>query len=154
LDFVVASVHSRFKLGAAAQTERILRAIANPFTTILGHMTGRLLLRREGYEIDIDTILQACARHQVAVEINANPHRLDLDWRWYERGLELGCMFSINPDAHSLEELGLTRWGVLIARKGGVPPDRVLNCMGRADLERWLTRRRDQHGKRASRARR
>jgi DNA polymerase (family 10) len=143
-DFVVASVHSRLKLGAPEQTERILRAVANPFTTILGHMTGRLLLRREGYEIDIDAILQACARHQVAVEINANPHRLDLDWRWCQRGLELGCMFSINPDAHSLEELGLTRWGVIMARKGGVPPDRVLNCMGRAELARWLSRRHDQ----------
>jgi DNA polymerase (family 10) len=141
-DFVVASVHSRFKLGAAEQTGRILRAVANPFTTILGHMTGRLLLRREGYEIDIDAILQACARHQVAVEINANPHRLDLDWRWCRRGLELGCMFSINPDAHSVEELGLTRWGVIMARKGGIPPERVLNCMGRVELERWLKRRR------------
>jgi DNA polymerase (family 10) len=112
-------------------------------------MTGRLLLRREGYEIDIEAILQACAHYQVAVEINANPHRLDLDWRWCRRGLELGCMFSINPDAHSLEELGLTRWGVLMARKGGVPPERVLNCMGRAELGRWLARRHDHHhGKR------
>jgi len=105
-------------------------------------LTGRLLLRREGYEVDIDRILQACARSGVAVEINANPHRLDLDWRWHRRALELGCTFSINPDAHSIEELGLVRWGVLMARKGGISRDRVINCFGRAELRRWLGRRR------------
>jgi len=124
------------------QTERIIRAVSNPFTTILGHMTGRLLRRREGYPIDIEAILAACARHDVAVEINANPHRLDLDWRWHTRGLELGCMFSINPDAHTIEELDLTSWGVLAARKGGIPPDRVLNCLSRDDLVQFLADRR------------
>ena len=83
-DFVVASVHSRFRLDAQTQTERIIRAVSNPFTTILGHMTGRLLRRREGYQIDIEKVLEACARHGVAVEINAHPQRLDLDWRWHE----------------------------------------------------------------------
>jgi DNA polymerase (family 10) len=141
-DYVVASVHSRFKLDPARQTERMLRAVANPHTTILGHLTGRLLLRREGYELDIDAVLRACAEHGVAVEINANPHRLDLDWRWYRRALELGCWLSINPDAHSAEELALTRWGVMVARKGGVPKDRVLNCLDRVQLEAWLAARR------------
>ena len=140
-DFVVASVHSRFRLDAKTQTERIIRAVSNPFTTILGHMTGRLLRRREGYQIDIEKVLEACARHGVAVEINAHPQRLDLDWRWHQRALELGCMFSINPDAHSVDELDLTSWGVLMARKGGIPPDRVLNCLGRDELVRYLTRR-------------
>jgi DNA polymerase (family 10) len=140
-DFVVASVHSRFRLDAKTQTERIIRAVSNPFTTILGHMTGRLLRRREGYQIDIETVLEACARHGVAVEINAHPHRLDLDWRWHQRALDLGCMFSINPDAHSIDELDLTSWGVLMARKGGIPPDRVLNCLGRDELVRYLTKR-------------
>jgi hypothetical protein len=74
------------------------------FATILGHLTGRMLLRRPGYEVDIDAILSACAEHGVAIEINASPHRLDLDWRWHRRALELGCMFSINPDAHSIEK--------------------------------------------------
>ena len=124
------------------QTERIIRAVSNPFTTILGHMTGRLLRRREGYQIHIEQILRACADHGVAVEINANPHRLDLDWRWHTRGLELGCMFSINPDAHTIEELDLTTWGVLAARKGGIPPDRVLNCLSRDDLVQFLADRR------------
>ena len=135
-DFVVASVHGRFKMDRAAQTERIIRAVSNPYTTILGHMTGRLLLRRPGYDIDIEKVLAACAEHGVAVEINANPWRLDLDWRWHETALKLGCLMSINPDAHSTRELDLTHWGVEMARKGGVPKDRVLNCLskGRACL--------------------
>jgi DNA polymerase (family 10) len=125
----VASVHGRFKLDRKEQTERILRAVSNPHTTILGHMTGRQLLRRPGYEVDIERILSACAKHGVAVEINANPWRLDLDWRWHQRALELGCLMSINPDAHSTDEIDLTHWGVEMARKGGVPKQRVLNCL-------------------------
>ena len=141
-DFVVASVHSRFRLDAKTQTDRIVRAVSNPFTTILGHLTGRMLLRRAGYEVDIDAILSACAEHGVAIEINANPHRLDLDWRWHRRALELGCMFSINPDAHSIDELDLTRWGVLVARKGGIPPERVLNSLDLKEITAFLDARR------------
>jgi DNA polymerase (family X) len=129
-DFVIASVHSRFRLDRQSQTERILRAVANRHTTILGHMTGRQLLRRPGYDVDIDQILAACAAHGVAVEVNANPWRLDLDWRWHRRAMELGCWMSINPDAHSIAEIDLTHWGVEMARKGGVPKERVLNCLG------------------------
>jgi DNA polymerase (family X) len=88
-DFVVVSVHSRFKMSEKEQTERILKAIKNHYTTILGHMTGRQLQRRAGYEVDIDQILRACAEHGVAVEINAHPWQLDLDWRWHQRGSEL-----------------------------------------------------------------
>src|SRR5262249_6254169 len=128
-DFVVASVHGRFKLDRATQTQRILRAVANPYTTILGHMTGRQLLRRPGYEIDISTVLSACAQHGVAVEINANPWRLDLEWRCHRQALKSGCMMSINPDAHSTDEIDLTHWGVEQARKGGVPANRILNCL-------------------------
>ena len=125
----MASLHCRFRLDAEAQTARIVRAVANPYTTILGHLTGRLLLRREGYGVDIDEVLRACAERGVVVEVNANPHRLDLDWRWLRRAVDLGCMLSINPDAHSTEELDLTRWGVAIARKGGVAKEHVLNCL-------------------------
>jgi DNA polymerase (family X) len=149
-DFVVASVHSRFRLDETRQTERIVRAVANPFTTILGHMTGRQLLRRPGYDVDVEAVLQACAHHGVAVEINANPWRLDLDWRWHRRALELGCMMSINPDAHSVDEIDLVRWGVEMARKGGVPKARVLNCLGLAKLERALARRREATDVRSS----
>ena len=141
-DFIVASVHGRFKLDREKQTERIIRAVANPYTTILGHMTGRQLLRRPGYEIDIERVLAACAEHGVAVEINANPWRLDLDWRWHERALQLGCLMSINPDAHSTREIDFTHWGVGIARKGGVPAERVLNCLDKDEFTEHLERRR------------
>jgi DNA polymerase (family 10) len=141
-DFVVASVHSRFKLPSREQTDRILTAIKNPHTTILGHMTGRQLQRRPGYEIDIDKILKACAKYDVAVEINAHPWRLDLDWRWHQKALEYGCVLSINPDAHSVRELDHMHWGVEMARKGGVPPERVLNAMELPKLLRHLQRRR------------
>ena len=143
-DFVVASVHGRFKMDRAAQTERIIRAVSNPYATILGHMTGRLLLRRPGYDIDIEKVLAACAEHGVAVEINANPWRLDLDWRWHETALKLGCLMSINPDAHSTRELDLTHWGVEMARKGGVPKDWVLNCLSKDELASYLEKRRDR----------
>jgi DNA polymerase (family X) len=141
-DFVVASVHSRFRMDPGEQTERILRAVAHPCTTILGHMTGRPLLRRPGYEVDVERVLKACAKHGVAVEINANPWRLDVDWRWHGRALELGCMMSINPDAHSTAEIGLIHWGVVMARKGGVPKERVLNCLELPAFADFLTRRR------------
>jgi DNA polymerase (family X) len=134
-DFVIASVHSRFRLDRQSQTERILRAVANHHTTILGHMTGRQLLRRPGYDVDIEKILAACAARGVAIEVNANPWRLDLDWRWHRRAMELGCWMSINPDAHSIAEIDLTHWGVEMARKGGVPKERVLNCL---DLRRFM----------------
>ena len=142
-DFVVASVHSRFKMPKREQTERILTAIENnPYTTILGHMTGRQLTRRPGYEVDIDKVLKACAEHGVAVEINAHPWRLDLDWRWHQIALDYGCMLSINPDAHSIRELDHMHWGVEMARKGGVPADRVLNAMKLPQLLRHLQRKR------------
>ncbi|MBH5391755.1 DNA polymerase/3'-5' exonuclease PolX [Bradyrhizobium diversitatis] len=141
-DFVVASIHGRFKLDRKAQTQRLLRAIANPHTTIIGHMTGRQLQRRPGYEIDIEKVLLACAKHDVVVEINAHPWRLDLDWRWHQAALESGCMMSINPDAHSIPELDHMHWGVEMARKGGVPADRVLNAMTLPEITRYLRQKR------------
>jgi DNA polymerase (family X) len=141
-DFVVASIHGQFRMDRAAQTERLLRAVGNPFVTILGHMTGRQLLRRSGYDLDVERILKACADHGVAVEINANPWWLDLDWRWHQRGLELGCIFSINPDAHSIAEIDLMRWGLSMARKGGVSADRVLNALDLRGFSQWLEERR------------
>ncbi|MHC2623943.1 DNA polymerase (family 10) [Bradyrhizobium huanghuaihaiense] len=141
-DFVVASIHGRFKLDRKAQTQRLLRAISNPHTTIIGHMTGRQLQRRPGYEIDVEKVLRACAKHDVVVEINAHPWRLDLDWRWHQAALEFGCMMSINPDAHSIPELDHMHWGVLMARKGGVPADPVLNVMTLAEITRYLRQKR------------
>jgi DNA polymerase (family 10) len=151
-DFVVASLHSRLRLGREEQTERVLRAVSNPFTTILGHMTGRQLLRRPGADLDIGKVLAACAKHGVAVEINANPWRLDLDWRWHRTALSLGCMMSINPDAHSTDELDLTHWGIEMARKGGVSADRVLNCLGLQEISRYFEQRRSAVSSASSRA--
>jgi DNA polymerase (family 10) len=148
-DFVVASIHGRFKMDRKAQTERLLRAVANPFTSIIGHMTGRQLQRRPGYEIDIEKVLRACAKHDVVVEINAHPWRLDLDWRWHQAALDLGCMMSINPDAHSIRELDHMHWGVEMARKGGVPPDRVLNAMRLPEITRYFRQRRRSFSKAA-----
>ncbi|MBB4427844.1 DNA polymerase (family 10) [Bradyrhizobium sp. CIR48] len=139
-DFVVASIHGRFKLDRKAQTQRLLRAISDPHTTIIGHMTGRQLQRRPGYEIDVEKVLRACAKHDVVVEINAHPWRLDLDWRWHRAALEFGCMLSINPDAHSIPELD--HWGVLMARKGGVSADRVLNAMTLTEITRYFGQKR------------
>ena len=137
-DFIIASVHGQFRLDRRAQTERILRAVRNPYVTILGHMTGRQLLRRAGYDVDVEKVLKACAKHGVAVEINSNPWRLDLDWRWYQQGLQLGCMFSINPNAHSISEIDLVRWGVALARKGGLTPDKILNCFDVKSFTAWV----------------
>ncbi|MDA9420947.1 DNA polymerase/3'-5' exonuclease PolX [Bradyrhizobium sp. CCBAU 53380] len=141
-DFVVASIHCRFKLDRKAQTQRLLRAISNRHTTIIGHMTGRQLQRRPGYEIDAEKVLRACAKHDVVVEINAHPWRLDLDWRWHQTALEFGCMLSINPDAHSIPELDHMHWGVLMARKGGVPAHRVLNAMKLPEITRYFRQKR------------
>ncbi|WFU74081.1 DNA polymerase/3'-5' exonuclease PolX [Bradyrhizobium sp. CB2312] len=141
-DFVVASIHGRFKLDRKAQTQRLLRAISDPHTTIIGHMTGRQLQRRPGYEIDVEKVLRACAKHDVVVEINAHPWRLDLDWRWHQAALDFGCMLSINPDAHSIAELDHMHWGVVMARKGGVPADRILNAMTLAEITRYLRQKR------------
>lgn len=140
-DFVVASVHGQFRMEKKAQTARIVRAVSNPFVTILGHMTGRQLLRRPGYEVDVETILAACATHGVAVEINANPWRLDLDWRWFQRGVELGCAFSIDPDAHATAEIDNVRWGVLMARKGGLMKKQIVNCQNLKQFGIWLEKR-------------
>jgi DNA polymerase (family 10) len=142
-DFIVASIHGQFRMDREQQTERLLRAVANPFVTVLGHMTGRLLSRRSGYDVDVEKVLKACADHGVAVEINANPWRLDLDWRWHQRGLELGCMFSINPDAHSIAELDLMGWGLAMARKGGIGAERVLNALDLRGFSQWLADRRN-----------
>jgi DNA polymerase (family 10) len=141
-DFIIGSIHGQFRLDRQAQTERLVRAASNPFITVIGHMTGRQLLRRPGYDLDIERVLAACAEHGVAVEVNGNPWRLDLDWRWLRRGIELGCKFSINPDAHSTSEIASsTRWGLAIARKSGMPADRVINTLDRDSFARWLQAR-------------
>lgn len=128
-DFVIASVHSRFNLSEEDQTRRICRALANPYVTMLGHPTGRLLLSRDGYRVDMRKVLDTAAEHGKIVEINANPHRLDLDWRLCAYAKEKGVRFSVNPDAHSTEGLAVVPFGVNVARKGGVTAQDVVNTL-------------------------
>ena len=117
---------------------RLLRAVRHPACRVLGHPTGRLLLAREGYAVDLDAVLAACAEHGVAVEINASPYRLDLDWRWARRALDLGVRLVINPDAHSAEGLTDVRWGLAIARKAGATASDLVNC---SPIEEFLSQR-------------
>jgi DNA polymerase (family X) len=145
-DFIVASVHIGFKMTEQEATERVIKAVSNPYTTILGHPTGRLILKREGYPINHLAVLEACAHYGVAVELNANPYRLDLDWRWIETAKNLGVKVSINPDAHSVDQLDLMRWGALIARKGGLTASECLNALTAKQFEALLTAKRKSSG--------
>jgi DNA polymerase (family 10) len=145
-DFIVASIHVRFNMTEQEATERLIKAIENPYTTILGHPTGRLILKRNGYPIDHNAVLEACARTGVAIELNANPYRLDLDWRWIEKAVELGVPVSINPDAHSIEQLDLMRWGALVARKGGLTAKDCLNALNLKQFETFLDKKKQLSG--------
>jgi DNA polymerase (family 10) len=138
-DFIVASVHSNLKMNQEKAMMRLLRAIENPYTTILGHPTGRLLLMREGYPIDHKTIIDACAANGVAIEINANPYRLDLDWRWIDYALQKNVILSINPDAHEMEGYHDMYYGVCVARKGGLTAKNCLNAMTLNEIEKYLS---------------
>ena len=120
-------------------TERIVRAIRNPYTTILGHPTGRLLLARDGYPVDVARLIDEAVAHDVAIEVNANPHRLDLDWRHLEYGMARGARFSIGPDAHHVDELDYVDYGLSMVRKGGVTADRLLNHLAAEELVRQKT---------------
>jgi DNA polymerase (family 10) len=143
-DFVVASVHVGFNMTEDEATERVVTAIHNPYTTILGHATGRLLLVREGYPLNHERVIEACAAHGVAIELNANPYRLDMDWRWIRRATDAGVLVSINPDAHAMDELANVRWGVAAARKGWLTPAQCLNAKPLDAFADWLAARRPQ----------
>jgi DNA polymerase (family 10) len=139
-DFVIASIHSRFQMDRTTMTERILEAIRNPRTRFLGHATGRLLLGREGYAVDMERIIEEAARRDVAIEINANPARLDIDWRWGPQLRARGTLVSVNPDAHETAGLEDTRFGIAVARKALLPVGQVVNARDVKDVERWLRR--------------
>jgi DNA polymerase (family 10) len=140
-DFIVSSVHSVLNMDFKRATDRLLTAIHNPYTTILGHPTGRLLLRREGYPIDHKAIIDACAEKQVVIEINANPWRLDLDWRWVHYAVEQGVMLSINPDAHKMEGFADMQYGVWMGRKGGLTKELTLNALSGKELASYFEAR-------------
>ncbi|GAA0879432.1 helix-hairpin-helix domain-containing protein [Algoriphagus jejuensis] len=140
-DFVVASVHSILNMDIKRATDRLLNAISNPYTTMLGHPTGRLLLRREGYPIDHKTIIDACALHNVVIEINANPWRLDLDWRWVRYAMDQGVKLSINPDAHEMDGYADMKYGVLVGRKGGLTKEMTLNALNGEEIGAYFAER-------------
>ncbi|MCX7824535.1 MAG: DNA polymerase/3'-5' exonuclease PolX [Verrucomicrobiae bacterium] len=141
-DFVVASVHRGFTQDEKTTTARIIKALSNPHVTMLGHPTGRLLLSREPYAVDLRAVIEACARYGVIIELNAHPWRLDLDWRWWKFAKELGVKCAINPDAHSIPDLQYLAIGVGIARKGWLTRDDVVNCWPAVRVEAALRRRR------------
>jgi DNA polymerase (family 10) len=144
-DLVIASVHSQLRMKEEKAMERLLNAIRNPYTNILGHMTGRLLLSRPGYPVDHKTIIDACAANNVAIEVNANPYRLDIDYNWLPYAQEKGVLISINPDAHSTDGIDDIRYGVISARKGGLLKQNTLNACNLEAFNRWLE---EQHRKR------
>ncbi len=140
-DFVIASVHSHFNMSREEMTQRVIKAIRNPYTTILAHPTGRLLLAREPYAIDMMRIIVEASRSGVAIELNAHPYRLDIDWRLCKDAKEKGVKIAINPDAHDEEGLRDTYYGVGIGRKGWLEPGDILNTMDPEEMKAFLERR-------------
>jgi DNA polymerase (family 10) len=142
LDFVVASIHSNFTMERDAMTERILRAMDDPNVTFIGHLTGRLLLSREGYTVDYDRIFDKAAETGVMIEINGNPRRLDVDWRHLRKAVDRGVVFCINPDAHSISEYNALVTGTWVARKGGLAPKHIFNTRDVDEVAELLAKRR------------
>jgi DNA polymerase (family 10) len=140
-DMVIASVHSNLKMTEDKAMLRLINAIENPYTTILGHMTGRLLLSRKGYPVDHKRIIDACAANQVVIELNAHPSRLDIDWRHIDYALERNVLISINPDAHSPKGFDDIRYGTLIAQKAMLTKEQNLSSYGLKELEQYLSNR-------------
>lgn len=139
-DFIIASVHASLEMPVEKMTERYKRAIENPYSTVIGHPTGRLLLRREGSKSDLNEIITFASQHNTAIEINANPHRLDMDWRHGQKAREENLMTAICPDAHRIVDLDYMRYGVTIARKGWYDKERVLNTKTAEKLIEWFKR--------------
>ncbi len=137
-DLVIASIHSNLKMDEEKAMMRLINAIENPYTTILGHPTGRLLLSRRGYPVDYKKLIDACVANHVAIEINANPLRLDMDWSWIPYAMKKNLMVSINPDAHNLKGIQDIRYGVLAGRKGGLLKNNCLNSFTISEFEAWI----------------
>jgi DNA polymerase (family 10) len=137
-DIVIASIHSNLKMTEEKAMMRLMNAIANPYTSILGHMTGRLLLSRNGYPVDHKTIIEACAAHNVVIELNAHPRRLDIDWRWIDYALKNNVLISIDPDAHSIDGYDDCKYGVLVAQKAGLTKEKNLSSYSLAEFEKFV----------------
>ena len=137
-DLVIASVHSNLKMTEEKAMKRLITAIKNPYTTILGHMTGRLLLSRNGYPVDHKKIIEACAANHVVIELNAHPRRLDIDWKWIDYAIQKGVLLSIDPDAHALSGFDDIKYGVLAAQKGGMTKQNNLSSYSLREFQDWL----------------
>lgn len=142
-DFVIASIHSKLSMGMEEATGRLIRAIENPFVTILGHPSGRLLLSREGYPLDMDAILEALLKNQVVLEHNCNPHRLDPDWEVLKKAGSMGVMVALSPDAHSIDGFDDMKYGTIMARKAWLGKSNLLNCMEADEIGEYFIRRRE-----------
>lgn len=138
-DFIVASVHSNLKMDQEKAMMRLIKAIENPYTTILGHMTGRLLLSRPGYPVDHKKIIDACAVNNVVIELNANPHRLDMDWEWVPYAMSKNVMISVNPDSHSIAEIDYVKYGIYSARKGGLVKNMTYNSLSLQEISKLFS---------------
>lgn len=138
LDYVVASVHRQFNMEESKMTARIIKAVENPYTTILGHVTGRLLLRRDPYSVNLQKVIDACIANGVIMELNANPMRLDMDWRFWHKAAEKGLMCCINPDAHHTSDLDFYRAGINVARKGWLEKEMVFNTRLLSKVKAWF----------------
>jgi len=145
-DLVIASIHSNLKMPEDKAMLRLIKAIENPYTIILGHMTGRLLLSRNGYPINHQTIIDACAANHVVIELNAHPRRLDIDWKWIDYALEKEVLISIDPDAHSLEGFDDVKYGAMAAQKGGLTKENNLSSFSLKEFEGWLGKTRKLKG--------
>lgn len=143
-DFIVASIHSPLTMTKQVATQRLIKAIEHPATTILGHPTGRLLLRREGYPIDHKAVIDACAKHGVVIEINSSPWRLDLDWRWAKYALDQGVKLSLNPDAHAVEGYADMHFGLLVGQKAGLSKEMTFNALSKDELDTYFANRREK----------
>ena len=137
-DFIVSSIHSNLKMDEATATNRLIKAIENPYTTFLGHATGRLLLKREGYPLNFEKIIDACAANKVIIELNANPRRLDIDWRWMDYILNKNVLLSINPDAHVITGIDDMQYGVNVARKALVPKEMIFNTKSTTEVAAYF----------------
>lgn len=146
LDYCVASIHNSTQLSEKEMTARIIRAMENPHVTMIGHLTGRLLLQRKSYELNIDKVIDCAARTGTIIELNCNPRRLEMDWRHWHRARDKGVMTSINPDAHHSSHLQYLALGVRSARKGWLRRQDVLNTKSLADVTEWLQRPKDKRG--------
>jgi len=138
LDYCIASVHSSFSLTENEMTKRVIKAIESPHVTMIGHLTGRLLLLRKPYDINVSKIIDACAKNNTIIEINANPRRLDMDWRWWKKAKNKGVKCSINPDAHKIEHFQYLHFGVKIAQKGWLESSDVVNCLPIDEIKKLL----------------